>query len=150
MLGTCMDTFGKLNVVFRSGVVFRKRLLFSFVIKVWRKGKNCWKVKYFKLKNEYHAMERARTTDKKHVHFSIQRNPFFSIFSFLFKPSEQKETTAFYEILHQFWRLYPPCQKSLCMYLTVCGNKRFLASGFLGYLSHFLNLAGRLVGFVKI
>ena len=29
-----METSGKVDVVFRSGAVFHKRLLFSFVIKV--------------------------------------------------------------------------------------------------------------------
>ena len=34
LLGACMETFGKVDIVFRSGAVFHKRLLFYFVIKV--------------------------------------------------------------------------------------------------------------------
>ena len=61
------------------------------------------------------------------IHFSIQRISFFSIFSFLVKPSEQEKTVAIYEILHHFRRL--PCQNSSYMYLTVCGNKSSIAAG---------------------
>ena len=34
LLGTCMETSGKVDVVSRSGAVFHKTLLFSFVLKV--------------------------------------------------------------------------------------------------------------------
>ena len=63
------------------------------------------------------------------IHFSIQRISFFRIFSLLVKPLEQRKTIAFYETLHNFRRLHPPYQKSPYMYLTVCGNKSFLATG---------------------
>ena len=50
----------------------------------------------------------------------------FSAFFFWVRPLEQKKTIAFYETLHHFRRLHPPCQKSTYMCLTVCGNKSFL------------------------
>ena len=34
LLDTCMETFGKVDVVSESGAVFHKTLLFSFVLKV--------------------------------------------------------------------------------------------------------------------
>ena len=41
LLGACMEIFGKVDVVFRSGAVFHKRLLFYFIIKVRPRRKNC-------------------------------------------------------------------------------------------------------------
>ena len=46
--------FGKVNVVSGSGTVFRKTLLFSFVVMVGQERKKCWTMKYAELKNEYH------------------------------------------------------------------------------------------------
>ena len=34
LFGTCMETSGKVDVVSRSGAVFHKTLLFSFVLNV--------------------------------------------------------------------------------------------------------------------
>ena len=34
-----------------------------------------------------------------------------------------------FQKLHHFRRIHPPCQKSPYIYLTVCGNKRFLPAG---------------------
>ena len=43
LLGTCMGTFGKVDVVSGSGAVFHKTLSFSFVLKVDRERKNAEK-----------------------------------------------------------------------------------------------------------
>ena len=41
LLGLCMEIFGQVDVVFRSGAVFHKRLLFYFIIMVRPRRKNC-------------------------------------------------------------------------------------------------------------
>ena len=64
-LGTCMETFDKVDVVYGNGAVFRKTLLFSSVLKVWPRKKKCWKVKYFELKSEYHYQIAHKKTGLK-------------------------------------------------------------------------------------
>ena len=44
-----------------------KRLLFYFVIKVWPRTKDCWKMQYFQLKNEYHQWKGLEKLSKRHV-----------------------------------------------------------------------------------
>ena len=62
-----METSGKVDLVFRNGGVFHKRLLFYFIIKVRSRRINCLKMKYFQLKNEYHQWTGLEKLRKNHV-----------------------------------------------------------------------------------
>ena len=68
-----METFVKVDVVFRSGAVFHKRLIFYFIIKVYREEKKLPKMKYFQLKNEYHQWKGLEKQSKKTHNYHYHR-----------------------------------------------------------------------------